>query len=64
MLSKILIILGGLVSIILGIIGLVYWWSYFLKALMAVVPIFLVFLGIVFIIFGYSELKDQISKKE
>ncbi|MGB9810707.1 MAG: hypothetical protein ACPLSN_03055 [Dictyoglomus turgidum] len=63
MISKILIILFGLASIILGIWGLIIWWSYFVKALMAVVPIFLVFLGIILIIFGYSELKDQLSKK-
>jgi uncharacterized membrane protein len=64
MISKILIILFGLASIILGIWGLIIWWSYFVKALMAVVPIFLLFLGIILIIFGYSELKDQLSKKE
>lgn len=64
MLGKILIIFGGLISIVLGLIGLVHWWTYFLKALMAVVPIFLVFLGIIFVIFGYLELKDQLSKKE
>ncbi|ACI19472.1 hypothetical protein [Dictyoglomus thermophilum] len=64
MLSKILIILFGIVSIVLGVWGLIIWWSYFVKALMAVVPIFLVFLGIILIIFGYSELKDQLSKKE
>ncbi|HOJ92521.1 MAG TPA: hypothetical protein PKW23_02520 [Dictyoglomaceae bacterium] len=64
MVSKILIILLGIVCVALGIWGLVAWWSYFVKALMAGVPIFLVFLGIILAIFGYSELKTVLSEKK
>jgi len=32
---------GGLIALILGIIGIIVWWGYFLKALMAGVPIML-----------------------
>jgi hypothetical protein len=62
--SKILIILVGLVCIVLGIWGLVLWWSYFIKALMAGVPAFLILLGIILAIFGYSELKSLVAEKK
>ena len=62
--SKILIILVGLVCVVLGIWGLVSWWSYFVKALMAGVPAFLILLGIILAIFGYSELKSLIAEKK
>jgi len=64
LLSKILIILFGIICIGLGLWGLIVWWSYFLKALMAGVPIFLVFLGIILLIFGYTELKTILSEKK
>ena len=36
---------GGLVALVLGIIGISIWWSYFLKALAAGVPIMLILGG-------------------
>jgi hypothetical protein len=35
------IILGGIVAIILGVLGLIKWWLFFLKALAALVPFIL-----------------------
>ncbi|PMQ00847.1 MAG: hypothetical protein CBR30_08995 [Dictyoglomus sp. NZ13-RE01] len=64
MFSKILIILIGVLLVVLGIWGIVSWWSYFVKALMASVPAFLILLGIILVIFGYSEIKSLLAEKK
>jgi len=61
--SKILVILGGVVCLILGIWGISAWWSYFIKGLMAIVPPILVILGVVLAIFGYSDLKSSLEER-
>jgi len=50
---------GGLVALVLGIIGIVVWWSEFLKALMAVVPVMLILGGALATYLGIEELKDK-----
>lgn len=50
---------GGLVSLILGIIGLITWWPYFVKALMAGVPVMLILGGALATYLGIEELKDK-----
>ena len=50
---------GGLVSLILGIIGLITWWGYFVKALMAGVPVMLILGGALATYLGIEELKDK-----
>lgn len=50
---------GGLVSLILGIIGLIIWWGYFVKALMAGVPAMLILGGALATYLGIEELKDK-----
>lgn len=50
---------GGLVALILGIIGIIVWWSYFLKALMAGVPVMLILGGALAAYLGIEELKDK-----
>jgi hypothetical protein len=50
---------GGLLALVLGIIGIVVWWSYFLKALLAVIPIMLILGGALAIYLGLEELKDK-----
>ena len=50
---------GGLVSLILGIIGLIIWWGYFVKALMAGVPVMLILGGALAAYLGIEELKDK-----
>jgi uncharacterized membrane protein YqjE len=52
-------LLGGLVALILGIIGIVFWWSYFIKALMAGVPIMLILGGALATYLGIEEIKDK-----
>jgi uncharacterized membrane protein YqjE len=50
---------GGLVALILGIIGIVVWWSYFLKALMAGIPVMLLLGGALAAYLGIEEMKDK-----
>ncbi|MBU2497343.1 MAG: hypothetical protein KKE57_00420 [Proteobacteria bacterium] len=50
---------GGLIALILGIIGIVVWWGYFLKALMAGVPIMLILGGALAAYLGFEEIKDK-----
>ena len=50
---------GGLVALILGIIGIIAWWGYFVKALMAGIPIILILGGALAAYLGYEEIKDK-----
>ena len=50
---------GGLVALILGIIGIIVWWTFFLKALMAGIPVMLIMGGALATYLGVEELKDK-----
>lgn len=50
---------GGLVSLILGIIGLIVWWGYFVDILMGAVPAILILGGALAAYLGIEELKDK-----
>lgn len=50
---------GGLIALVLGIIGIIAWWGYFLKALMAGVPIMLILGGALAAYLGLEEIKDK-----
>ena len=50
---------GGLVALVLGIVGIVVWWSYFLKALMAGIPVLLILGGALATYLGLEEMKDK-----
>ncbi|MCJ7593843.1 MAG: hypothetical protein MUO52_03605 [Desulfobacterales bacterium] len=52
-------LVGGLIALILGIIGIITWWGYFLKALMAGVPIMLLLGGALAAYLGFEEIKDK-----
>lgn len=54
---------GGLVALILGIIGIIAWWTYFLKALMAGVPIMLILGGALAAYLGFEEIKDKTASE-
>jgi uncharacterized membrane protein len=49
------------VVIIVGLILLVTWWSMFIKALMAVVPILLILIGVGALIYFISEIKSKLE---
>jgi uncharacterized membrane protein YqjE len=52
-------LVGGLIALILGIIGIIVWWPYFLKALMAGVPVMLLLGGALATYLGVEEIKDK-----
>lgn len=52
-------LVGGLIALILGVIGVIFWWGYFLKALMAGVPVMLILGGALATYLGIEEIKDK-----
>ena len=50
---------GGLVSLVLGIIGIIIWWGYFVKALAAGIPALLILGGALATYLGIEEWKDK-----
>ena len=57
-------IIIGVVAIILGLILLIFWWSMFIKALMALVPILLIVIGAGILIYFISEIKSKLEMKK
>ena len=62
--SNVLGILVGIVLIVGGLILLVIWWSMFIKGLMAIVPIFLLLIGIGALVYFISEIKSKMGMEE
>lgn len=54
-------LVGGVVALVVGIIFLIIWFGYFLKGLMAIVPILLIMGGALAAYLGYEEYKDRTS---
>ena len=54
----------GVVAIILGLILLIAWWSMFIKAIMALVPILLIVIGAGILIYFISEIKSKLEMKK
>ncbi len=54
-------IIIGVGFVVLGFILLVTWWSMFIKALMAIVPIFLIFIGAGVLAYFISETKSKVD---
>jgi hypothetical protein len=50
---------GGLVALVLGIIGIIAWWGYFVKLLMGTLPAMLILGGALAAYLGFEELKDK-----
>jgi len=51
------ILLGGIVALILGVIGLIGWWSDFLAILKGMIPIILVLGGALAVYLGIEDIK-------
>ena len=61
--GKILSLLIGTIIAITGFILLIAWWYEFLFLLRGIVPVLLIFGGIIAVLAGFSELKDVIKGK-
>jgi hypothetical protein len=51
-------LIGGAIAAVLGLIGIVVWWSQFLMVLAGTIPIMLLLGGALAIYLGFDELKD------
>ena len=51
------ILLGGIVALIIGVIGLIGWWSDFLQVLKGMIPIILVLGGALAVYLGIEDIK-------
>ncbi len=51
------ILLGGIVALIIGVIGLIGWWSDFLQVLKGMIPIMLVLGGALAVYLGIEDIK-------
>jgi len=61
--GKVLGIVVGVVLVLLGVWGLVTWWSLFVRALMAAVPALLIVVGVVLVVFFFSEIRSARQEK-
>jgi hypothetical protein len=52
-------LVGGLIALVLGIIGIVIWWSPFLEIFMGVIPVILILGGALATYLGLEEMKDK-----
>jgi hypothetical protein len=55
---------GGLAALILGIIGIIIFWGYFIKLLAAGIPVLLIIGGALATYLGIEELKDRKSAEK
>ena len=59
--SNVFGIIGGVVLLILGLILMVAWWSLFIKAVRAIIPILLILIGAGTLAYFISELKSKLE---
>jgi len=60
----IMAVLGGFLAIILGLIGLIFWFKYFLYLLGGSIPLILIIGGLIALFIGITEIKDTLKSKE
>lgn len=51
----------GAVVALLGVLGLIRWWALFIMVIKATVPAMLIFGGVIAVIAGISEIKDELA---
>jgi flagellar motor component MotA len=52
-------LLGGVVALVLGFIGIIFWWGDFVQILRGSVPLVLLLGGALAAYLGFEELKDK-----
>jgi cell division protein FtsB len=50
---------GGLAAVVLGIIGIILWWSEFLRLVMGALPAMFILGGALAAYLGFEEIKDK-----
>ena len=64
MMGKYLSVIIGAIVALLGLWGLAGWWEDFLLVLRGSVPAMLIFGGIIAVIAGISEIRDEVASKK
>lgn len=54
----------GAIAVLIGIVGLLKWWSYFAALLKGSIPAIVIFAGAIAVIAGLSEIKDETAAKK
>jgi len=54
---------GGAISTFLGLLGLIFWWSYFVAILKGAVPVFLILGGVLAIYIGFDDIQDKLNRE-
>ena len=62
--SNIIGIIVGVILVASGFVLLVAWWPLFIRALMAIVPFFLILLGAGILAYYISEIKSKAEMEE
>ena len=57
-------ILGGFIAVILGIVGLIFWFGHFIELLQGTIPLILILGGGIALFIGITEIKDTLKSKE
>jgi len=57
------LLIGGAVSVIIGLIGLILWWVDFLAILRGGIPIILILGGILAVYIGLDEIQDKLREE-
>ena len=58
------LLIGGIVSVILGVIGFFYWWSAFITILQGGIPIMLILGGILAVYVGMDAMQDKMREEQ
>ncbi len=57
------LLIGGAVSVIVGLLGLIFWWSDFVIILKGGIPIIIVLSGILAVYIGLDEIQDKLMEE-
>jgi ABC-type multidrug transport system fused ATPase/permease subunit len=57
------LLIGGAVSVIVGLLGLIFWWSDFVIILKGGIPIIIVLSGILAVYIGLDEIQDKLREE-
>ncbi|HET57780.1 MAG TPA: hypothetical protein ENN35_04975 [Deltaproteobacteria bacterium] len=58
------VMIGGIIAAVVGLLGIVIWWSQFITLLAGGIPVALLLGGALAIYVGYDEIRDQMREKK
>jgi ABC-type multidrug transport system fused ATPase/permease subunit len=57
------LIIGGAISAILGLFGLIFWWSDFIVLAKGSLPLLMLFGGIIALYVGYDDIQEKLREE-